>query len=457
MKKIIFTICMLSNLAIFAQDHFGGINTSRRVGLLNVGMNPSELINLSNKFEIQGGAFSVNLSNNKVGFKDIVEGKNLEAIVFNGNETLNFSLNSQLALVGVGFKAFGWGFAITSNAFIQANATDLDPNFGKNVTVNNTLLGVNAQVGSNINQRFNSATWGEVGLSAARQVFEKGDHLINAGVTLKLLFPGAYSNIGANRLSGIIQNYGTSPNVYISNVNNATLNFSYSGSLANDFTDTNSYTKALFGGLNGFGTDLGANYIWKKSGNSYKLKAGVSLRNIGSMTFKGDKNQASNYSLSIPNGTFLQPGLNFDIFDNITSLESLETTLLAQDGVNGVSFKKIDQQKEFKVKLPTVFNFYADYNLTSKFNLTMFLQRKVGSNNDNDQIASENIFSITPRVTLGFFETYVPLSFNEFAGTTAGVGFRLGGFFLGSNSILTAVISDSKQADLYVGFRVGFL
>ena len=457
MKKIIFTICMLSNLAIFAQDHFGGINTSRRVGLLNVGMNPSELINLSNKFEIQGGAFSVNLSNNKVGFKDIVEGKNLEAIVFNGNETLNFNVNAQLALVGVGFKAFGWGFALTSNAFIQGNATDLDPSFGRNITIDNTSQNVNLKIGSDINQRFNSATWGEVGISAARKVFEKGDHLINAGITLKLLFPGAYSNVGVNRLSANINSYGASPDLYLSNINNAVLNFSYSGSLANDFTDTNSYTKALFGGLNGFGTDLGANYIWKKSGNSYKLKAGASVRNIGSMTFTGDQNQSSNYRLSILPGNALQPGLNFNVFENVTNFQSLETALLAQNGANGVTFVKIDQSKEFKVKLPTVINFYADYNFTSKFNLTMFLQRKVGSNNDNDQIATENIFSITPRVNLGFFETYVPLSFNEFAGTTAGVGFRLGGFFLGSNSILTAVISDSKQADLYVGFRVGFL
>ena len=36
-----------------AQDHFGGITTSKRVGILNVGMNPSELSNLKSKFEVQ--------------------------------------------------------------------------------------------------------------------------------------------------------------------------------------------------------------------------------------------------------------------------------------------------------------------------------------------------------------------------------------------------------------------
>jgi hypothetical protein len=40
-------------------------------------MNP-ELANLSSKFEVQTLAASINVSNNKVGFKDIVNGDNLE-------------------------------------------------------------------------------------------------------------------------------------------------------------------------------------------------------------------------------------------------------------------------------------------------------------------------------------------------------------------------------------------
>ena len=122
------------------------------------------------------------------------------------------------------------------------------------------------------------------------------------------------------------------------------------------------------------------------------------------------------------------------------------------------SFVKLDNsKKDFKVKLPTVFNLYADVKIISKLNLTLFMQQKMNSNNGNDQITAQNMFSITPRVSLGYFEAYVPVSFNEVSGTTGGFGFRLGGFFLGSNSILTALTSDSKQADLYTGFRWGFL
>ena len=81
----------------------------------------------------------------------------------------------------------------------------------------------------------------------------------------------------------------------------------------------------------------------------------------------------------------------------------------------------------------------------------------MNKNTENSQITSQNIFSVSPRFSLGFFEAYLPISFNEISGTTGGLGFRLSGFFLGSNSILTAITSNTKQADLYMGYRFGFL
>ena len=454
MKKIILTICVLSASYISAQDHFGGINTSRRVGLLNVGMNPSELINISSKYELQLFGTSINVSNNKISFGDIVKGEDLESKIFNGNENTNASLSSQIVFPGFAFKVKDWAFAITANAYIQGNLTDFDANLGKNITISNSLTNTTIGFGSNVNQRFNATTWGEFGLSVARKVFEKGNHTINAGLTLKLLAPGAYSNFGAERFKGELKSFGANTELYLSSVNNAVLNLAYSESMTGNYNDVKSYTSNLFGGINGFGADLGVNYIWKKSGKSYKLKAGLSVRNIGSMTFKGNNSQSTNYSLSIPTGTALNPGLSISVFDGVTTLAQLEQTLSTTPGIN---FAKINQQKEFKVSLPTVINLYADYNVTSKFNVTMFMQRKSGSNNNNDQIGSENFFSVTPRVDFGFFETYVPISFNEISGTTGGLGLRLGGFYIGSNSVLTAMINDTKQADLYLGLRIGIL
>ena len=113
--------------------------------------------------------------------------------------------------------------------------------------------------------------------------------------------------------------------------------------------------------------------------------------------------------------------------------------------------------KDFKVKLPTVLSTYVDLKLVPKLYVTAFLQQKLNEDSGNDQITAANIFSITPRINLGFFESYIPVTFHEISGTNVGIGFRLGGFYLGTSSMITALINDSKQADAYLGFRWGFL
>jgi hypothetical protein len=45
MKKILVLFSLLFILPVLAQDHFSGI--TKRVGIINIGMNPSELANLA--------------------------------------------------------------------------------------------------------------------------------------------------------------------------------------------------------------------------------------------------------------------------------------------------------------------------------------------------------------------------------------------------------------------------
>ena len=82
MKKSIFLLLLLQFFFISAQDHLSGLNTSKRVGLLNVSNNPAELSNLSSKYEVNLFSVSAIVSNNIVGFNDIVDGENLEDLLF---------------------------------------------------------------------------------------------------------------------------------------------------------------------------------------------------------------------------------------------------------------------------------------------------------------------------------------------------------------------------------------
>ena len=446
MKKT-FLLTLLVSIVSYSQDHFSGITTSKRVGVLNIGLNPSELANINNRFEIQLFSTSINASNNKIGFNDIINGNNLENILFKGSDPVSFNVDSEIVGPGFAFKILNWGFAITSKGYVKGNITDVDPNLGSALT-NGILSSVNngtALISSNSNQRMNATTWGEIGFSAAHKIFENKINKLNAGITFKLLFPGSYANLGLDNFQGrITNNLG---NLVLTNAT-ANLNIAYSGNLGNDFTNSSDYTSSIFGNLQGVATDIGIDYQLLGTNNNYKLKIGASIKNIGSMTFKSASNYTTNYTLSIQGNQ----SLNLDQFQNSNGITEIETILL-----NSGYLTKKSQSRDFNVKLPTTFNLYTDIKIASKFNITLFTQQKINSNGNNDQIMSQNIISITPRVSLGIFEAYLPLAKNEISGTTGGIGFRLGGFFLGSNSILTAITSDTKQADFYTGFRFGIL
>lgn len=453
MMKQLLLCCSLLTLNAFSQEHFSGINISKRSGLLNASVNPAELVNMSRKFDVAVFNTSVNVSNNKIKFNDIVKGKNLEEKIFTGSDPTSIRLDVLIQGPSVAMKYKKWALALASAGNIKANATDVDVNFGNAVT--SSFLG-SAQINSKYNQRLNAASWGEINLSAARNIFENDSHKFSGGLTLKLLFPGSYMNMGVDKLQGQVTNNITTGDVYLYNAT-ANVNFSYSGSLANSYNNNSNYTNLFAGGLNGVGTDVGFNYQWKekvqvstdggdKTVDEYKLNAGLSLRNMGSMTFKDNNNESANYQLNIPTTN----PLNLADFDNSESIRDIEKILIDKGYLT-----KQSSNGDFKVKLPAVLNAYIDYKIHNKWYVSAYTQQKLSDDSKNNFTTIQNIVTITPRFAGENYELYLPLSSNEVSGFTTGFGFRLGGFFLGSGSIITAALNNSKQADIYTGFRFG--
>ncbi|MFZ4679071.1 MAG: hypothetical protein ACOYLP_02785 [Flavobacterium sp.] len=445
MKKSLLTLCLLVGLSASAQDQFSGISTSNRVGILNGAINPAEFANLSKKFEINFYGLSFDVSNNKIGFNDLTSDTNLEDLIFTGTESANLRIDGQILGPSFAMKWRKWGFGITTKANIKFDVVDVDNSLGNaifnnNLTLNTTLLN---QTG---NQRLSGTSYGEVGFSVARKIYENDKHKFDAGITLKFLFPGSYSNFGLSNLNGTITQDPSGS--FLTTDQPATLNIAYSGNLADSFSNFDDYTKSIFGGLNGVATDIGFNYQWKDDKDKYKIKAGLAIRNIGSMTFKDDNNYNTNYTLSIPSSN----PLDLSLFENINNLSDVEDVLFNNNYLDINNQNKTD----FRINLPTLLTMYADFKIVSKVYITGYMQQKMKKDDGNDQITARNIFSITPRVNLGFFEALLPISKDEISGTNVGFGFRLAGFYLGSNSIITS-LADGKQANFYTGYRLAFL
>jgi hypothetical protein len=455
-KRIVFALFLISTAAV-SQEHFAGLNTSSRVGILTAGMNPAELANMSETFEINAVGFSFNIANNKIGFSDLTSDANIADLIFVGSEPVNMRIDAEMYGPGLAMKYKNWAFGFVTKANGKLDVVDVDTQLGDAINnPGNSILSLSA-INADYNQRIIGTTWGELDFFVAKTLLNTLNHKINGGVTLKLLFPGSYANMGADVFNGVVVQ--TPGQASLTNTQ-ASLNFSYSGSLANSFSNFDDYTKSIFGGLNGFAGDIGINYQWKDQQaldtaltknktdkNKYKLNAGLSVRNIGAMTFKDDNNNSTNYTLSIQGAE----SLNLNLFENVDSLKDVENIL-----INSGYLTKESSNRDFKVSLPTTLTLYADVKIIPTLFVSGYLQQKLKDDNENDQITVQNIFTVTPRINLGFFETYVPISNSEISGFNTGLGVRLGGFYLGSGSAITALINDSKQADIYTGFRWAF-
>ncbi|MCA6423307.1 MAG: hypothetical protein IM568_10870 [Flavobacterium sp.] len=444
MKTLLITFSLLVGFAAIAQDNFSGISTSNRVGILNATINPAEFSNLSKKFEINFYGLSFDVSNNKIGFNDLISDTNLEDLIFKGTESVNMRIDGQILGPSFAMKWKKWGFGITTKANVKFDVVDVDTTLG-NAIFNNDLPLNTSVLNQSENQRLSGTSYGEVGFSASRNVFENDNHRWDVGVTLKFLFPGSYSNFGLSNLNGTITQNASG--AFLTTNQPANLNVAYSGSLADSFSNFNDYTQSIFGGLNGVATDFGVTYQWKDGKEKYKIKGGLSVRNMGSMTFKDDNNYNTNYTFT----TQGRPPLNLNLFENVDNLSEVEAILIS----NGY-LTQTPNKTDFKVNLPTLLTMYADFKIVPKVYVTGYLQQKMKKDDANEQITSRNIFSVTPRVNLGFFEAYLPVSTDDISGTNVGFGFRLSGFYLGSNSIITS-LTDGKQANFYTGFRYAFL
>jgi hypothetical protein len=444
MKTLLITFSLLVGFVAIAQDNFSGISTSNRVGILNATINPAEFSNLSKKFEINFYGLSFDVSNNKIGFNDLISDTNLEDLIFTGTESVNMRIDGQILGPSFAMKWKKWGFGITTKANVKFDVVDVDTTLG-NAIFNNDLPLNTTVLNQSENQRLSGTSYGEVGFSASRNVFENDNHRWDVGVTLKFLFPGSYSNFGLSNLNGTITQNASG--TFLTTNQPANLNIAYSGSLADSFSNFNDYTQSVFGGLNGVATDIGVTYQWKDGKEKYKIKGGLSVRNIGSMTFKDDNNYNTNYTFT----TQGRPPLDLSLFENVDNLSEVEAILIS----NGY-LTQTPNKTDFKVNLPTLLTMYADFKIVPKVYVTGYLQQKMKKDDANEQITSRNIFSVTPRVNLGFFEAYLPVSTDDISGTNVGFGFRLSGFYLGSNSIITS-LTDGKQANFYTGFRYAFL
>ena len=444
MKKRIFLslFAFASFCSANAQSYLGYVHDNY-AGVQGVLYNPASIVDSRFKTDINLFSISSSVTNDLYGVKifDVFKDGydfDLEAKKSFSNAN-NAAFNTDVMGPSVMFNiAPKHSLAIFTRARAFINVVDVNGQVINDITKDNSSTFPTATLGSP-NAVGNS--WGELGISYAAVLYQRGQHFLKGGITAKYLQGVANYHFQGTNISVKYDDFG---NPFLDRF--TTTGDAVYGS-SQDFS-TNSDLE-IDSKSRGFGVDLGLVYEWRpeytadradindlKEVNKYKLRFGISVTDIGSMKY--DKGVRNSYDLT---GTFTQD--DFDDYDNFDEFMKGEFTPTV---INGT----------VKSYLPTALHADVDWNIHNKFYLNANGDLGVVSKNKLNQNSIANRVSLTPRYESKWFSAYVPISYMDYSKQAqVGLGLRTGVFFIGSGSVVSNLVSkSSKAADIHLGFKI---
>lgn len=290
--------------------------------------------------------------------------------------------------------------------------------------------------------------WSDVGITYSRVLYDKGAHLLKAGVTGKAIIGWAGAYISSKNIDYKFRHFDTL------DIYNSDISYGHSAGVSQSpgLSDIlNSKSKVSFA------ADLGVVYEWRPNKekyqyeydcqkwyhndvNKYKLAVGFSVIDIGRVVFS-KPNNVSSYTANIQGWVPGKSGINsFSTFDSVLA----HTTGFTSTGGN-----------TFKMWLPTRFNIYIDYEIYKGLGVNLNGVISPNLAQDNNQVHYPTSIALTPRYDCKWFGAYIPLTYNQYGNFGAGFGLRAGPIFVTSSNIITALAEKYTYAlNLQVGVKI---
>ncbi|MFC2106922.1 DUF5723 family protein [Bacteroidota bacterium] len=467
-KRILAVLLFVSALtlpgSIFSQEMLGIVN-SNYAGSAGISINPSNLVNSRLYLDINLVSADIFAENNYLYIKKEdwglfkVFGPNGIVPKYGENEILfNRRRNDKLKNIFLNFRIQGPSFMISKNDHAIAFHTALRSvssvrrmpyevaNFG--------YEGIDYEPQQNIryndhNFRITNLDWMEFGLTYSGVIYKYGMNRISGGITIKYLagFAGGYADV--RNLDYMVLNDSTI------NVNNLDATIGYS--LPLNYSDNSSSTDPLFKGR-GIGFDLGVTYmktkkeaqnrypkrLCEKEYTDYYYRLGLSLLDIGKITFKENARQYTYDNLS----TFWEEidTLNFTNLDQIISMMSEQ---FYGDPDASLSAEKIG------IVLPSAISAQFDYQYLPNFfiNATAIVPVRLGKY----YVRRASQFAITPRYENRWYELSLPISLYEMRYPRIGLAFRIAFLTIGTEKLgAYFALSDFEGMDFYCSVKINF-
>lgn len=354
-----------------------------------------------------------------------------------------------------GVRPNALGFSM--NVRMMMNADDLDKRY-----VNWMNYGIpNNDYLNPFNEKYAQITmnaWAEYGITYGRIVYDNNEHFIKVGGTLKLLqgLGSLYTRVD-NMNYEIKQDTIVSlqGDLYYGHTNNIGFNPSTGGTSGDPF-------QFKFEGV-GVGADLGIVYewrpkwekykydmdgetgLWRRDMDSYTIRAGLSLVDIGSISY-------TRYPGSVDYHVNNTTGIPTSVFQGAQGVNDITDTLSTFAGFNVVNTGQTTYGMELPMALIATFDYQPVKGLY--LNFTPRIAFMTGSS-DNSKIHDATSFQFNVRYENPYFGAYMPVGYNLQAGFNWGLGLRLGPVIIGSGNIFSNLIGGQWRAvNVYGGVKI---
>jgi len=320
---------------------------------------------------------------------------------------------------------------------------------------NFTYLGLNYRPQQNINYidnkpfRISGMAWGEIGISYACNVYQRGFDKLSAGISVKRLFGITGMYLNSRQLDYIVIDDST--------VNVRNLDAEIGMALPVSYESNSLNMDNLFKG-GGFSFDLGVTYtrlikmhqteyfttFCAQPYEDYLFRIGVALIDIGAVRFKTNSRK-----YAIDNRGSYWENLTSYNFSNIGQLMDTISYKFYGDSSAALVGEK------FTLWLPSALSIQFDYHLMRNWYVNASLI--YGFNFSMNSLARPSQLSITPRYETRWFEASLPISFYDWYLTRIGLALRFYGFTIGTEKLGGFFnLNDFTGLDLYFSIKLFF-
>ncbi len=305
---------------------------------------------------------------------------------------------------------------------------------------------------NDINSSAIQNNWIEIGGTYSRVLSTSKTHYFKAGVSLKYLM--GYGSATAKIDNALI--FYNEDNQVVTSTGAANYNYSANADLNQNhvpFEDSDDFE--IKKAASGLGLDLGFVYEYRPNYRAnisrtnpkdqvvirekvnYKFKAGVSIMDIGAMTYKN----------SLDSSLDLNQTVNAEDLLSISNEEDLLS-------LYGFTQQLLDQ----KILLPTTIRTQFDWKHNDKIYINFNTILSLYGKNNTRANRYANQITLTPRYETKWFTAFSPISLTQYSGVQWGLGARLGPIFLGSSGAISHIILDrqTRAFDFYAGLKIPF-